>query len=147
MLSGAFSYALVVPQTFAGDKPMSKFDSNAVTWFEIPTTDFERATQFYETVLDVKLRAFPGPEPCNMFPSQDGGVGGCIIHRAQQKPAAEGSLVYLNADGKLDASLKRAEQLGATVLVPRTEIPGGLGYYACLQDSEGNHVGLHSTMF
>jgi hypothetical protein len=126
---------------------MSKFDSNAVTWFEIPTTDFERATQFYETLLDVKLRAFPGPEPCNMFPSDDGGVGGCIVHRAQQKPAADGSLVYLNADGKLDASLKRAEQLGATVLVPRTQIPGGFGYYACLQDSEGNHVGLHSTMF
>jgi predicted enzyme related to lactoylglutathione lyase len=126
---------------------MSKFDSNAVTWFEIPTTDFERATQFYETVLDIKLRAFPGPEPCNMFPSDDGGVGGCIVHRAQQKPAANGSLVYLNADGKLDASLKRAEQLGATVLVPRTQIPGGFGYYACLQDSEGNHVGLHSTMF
>ena len=35
---------------------MSKFDNNAVTWFEIPTTDFERATNFYESVLDVKLR-------------------------------------------------------------------------------------------
>jgi predicted enzyme related to lactoylglutathione lyase len=126
---------------------MSKFDNNAVTWFEIPTTDFERATNFYESVLDVKLRAFPGPEPCNMFPSQDGGVGGCIVHRTHQKPAADGSLVYLNADGKLDASLKRAEKLGVPILVPRTEIPGGFGYYACLQDSEGNHVGLHSTMF
>jgi len=126
---------------------MSKFETNAVTWFEIPTTNFERATQFYEAVLDVKLRAFPGPEPCNMFPIQDGGVGGCIVHRALQKPTADGALVYLNAEGKLDASLKRAEKLGATVLVPRTEIPGGFGYYACLQDSEGNHVGLHSTMF
>lgn len=126
---------------------MSKFDNNAVTWFEIPTTDFERATHFYESMLDVKLRAFPGPEPCNMFPSQDGGVGGCIVHRAHQKPASDGSLVYLNADGKLDASLKRAEKLGVPILVPRTEIPGGMGFYACLQDSEGNHVGLHSTCF
>jgi predicted enzyme related to lactoylglutathione lyase len=125
---------------------MSKFDNNAVTWFEIPTTDFERATNFYETVLDVKLSPFPGPEPCNMFPS-DGGVGGCIVHRPHQKPAADGSLVYLNADGKLDASLKRAEKLGVPILVPRTEIPGGFGYFACLQDSEGNHVGLHSTCF
>jgi predicted enzyme related to lactoylglutathione lyase len=126
---------------------MSKFESNAVTWFEIPTSDFERATHFYEAVLDVKLRAFPGPEPCNMFPIQDGGVGGCLVQRPGQKPAADGSLVYLNAEGKLDASLKRAENLGATVLLPRTEIPGGFGYYAWLQDSEGNHVGLHSTMF
>ncbi len=126
---------------------MSKFENNAVTWFEIPTTDFQRATQCYDAVLDVKLRAFPGPEPCNMFPIQNGGVGGCIIQREHQKPTADGALVYLNAEGKLDASLKRAEKLGATVLVPRTEIPGGFGYYACLQDSEGNHVGLHSTMF
>jgi predicted enzyme related to lactoylglutathione lyase len=126
---------------------MSKFDNNAVTWFEIPTTDFERATNFYESVLDVKLRAFPGPEPCNMFPSQDGGVGGCIVLRPSQKPTPDGALVFLNAEGKLDASLKRAENLGANIFVPRTEIPGGLGYFACLQDSEGNHVGLHSTMF
>jgi len=126
---------------------MSKFDGNAVTWFEIPTTDFERATKFYESVLDTKLRAFPGDEPCNMFPSEDGGVGGCIVYRAHQKPVADGSLVYLNAEGKLDATLKRAEKMVAKVLVPRTAIPGGFGYFACLQDSEGNHVGLHSTQF
>lgn len=126
---------------------MSKFDNNAVTWFEIPTTDFARATSFYEEVLDIKLRAWPGSEPCSLFPAQEGGVTGCIVHRAHQKPTPDGSLVYLNADGKLDASLKRAEKLGVNILVPRTEIPGGFGYFACLQDSEGNHVGLHSTCF
>jgi len=126
---------------------MNKFENNAITWFEIPTTDFERATKFYETMLDAKLRAFPGPEPCNMFPIEQGGVGGCIVQRPNQKPATNGTLVYLNVEGKLDASLKRAEKLGAPILVPRTEIPGGFGYYACVQDSEGNHVGLHSTHF
>ena len=126
---------------------MSKFNENAITWFEIPTTDFERATTFYETLLDTKLEPFPGPEPCNMFPNGESGVGGCIVYRSQQKPAANGSLVYLNVDGKLDATLKRAEKLSVKVLVPRTQIPGGFGYYACVQDSEGNHVGLHSSMF
>ncbi len=82
-----------------------------------------------------------------MFPSGDGGVGGCIAHRAHSKPSADGSVVYINADGKLDASVKRAERLGARVTVPRTAIPGGFGYYACLIDSEGNHVGLHSREF
>jgi len=126
---------------------MSKFKNNALTWFEIPTADFQRATEFYESLLDTKLRAFPGPEPCNMFPSGDDGVGGCIVQRDQHRPSEQGALVYLNAEGKLDATLKRAEKMGVTVLVPRTEIPGGFGYYACFQDSEGNHVGLHSTMF
>ena len=126
---------------------MSKFENNAITWFEIPTTDFERATRFYEAMLDAKLRAHPGPEPCNMFPIEQGGVGGCIIQRPHQKPANDGTLVYLNAEGKLDATLKRAEKLNAKVLVPRTEIPGGSGFYACVVDSEGNHVGLHSREF
>jgi predicted enzyme related to lactoylglutathione lyase len=86
---------------------MSKFDNNAVTWFEIPTSDFNRAVQFYETILDAKLRPFPGPEPTIMFPIESGGVGGCLVYRPAQKPTADGTLVYLNVDGKLDATLKR----------------------------------------
>ena len=66
------------------------------------------------------------------------------MQRAQHKPSTDGTIVFLNADGKLDASLERATKLGATILVPRTEIPGGFGFFACLQDSEGNQVGLHS---
>jgi len=123
---------------------MSKFNSNVVTWFEIPTTDFDRATAFYEGILATKLRPWPGPEPCNMFPVGDGGVGGCLVHRPQQHPAADGTLVYLNVDGQLDEVIARANAQGATVLVPRTEIPGGFGFYACITDSEGNHIGLHS---
>jgi predicted enzyme related to lactoylglutathione lyase len=126
---------------------MSKFQNNSITWFEIPTGDFDRAVQFYETILDTKLRPFPGPEPTSMFPIELGGVGGCLVSRPGQKPAGDGTLVYLNVDGKLDATLKRVDKLGAAVLVPRTEIAPGLGFYACIQDSEGNHVGLHSSMF
>lgn len=126
---------------------MSKFNGNAITWFEIPTADFERATKFYESLLDAKLRAYPGPEPCSLFPSEDGGVGGCIVQRQPQTPSANGTTVYLNVDGKLDATLKRAENLGTKILVPRTEIPGGFGFFACLLDSEGNHIGLHSRQF
>jgi predicted enzyme related to lactoylglutathione lyase len=126
---------------------MSKFEGNAITWFEIPTADFTRATRFYEEVLDVKMQPFPGGEPCNMFPASEGGIAGCIVNRAQSVPGSTGATVYLNVDGKLDASLKRAEKLGTKITVPRTEIPGGFGYFACLVDSEGNHVGLHSRMF
>ena len=124
--------------------PMSKFESNAVTWFEIPTVNIERAASFYATVLDVTLRPWPGAEPCRMFPSGDGGVGGCLVERENQKPAADGSLVYLNVDGKLDQVVGRAQQNGGKLLVPRTAIDGGFGFYAVILDSEGNHVGLHS---
>lgn len=126
---------------------MSKFDHSAITWFSIPVLDLERATRFYEQMLDTALQPMPSGEPGKFFPAQESGVAGCIVQRPQQRPSAEGTTVFLNADGKMDASLKRAEKLGATVTVPRTEIPGGFGYFACLIDSEGNQIGLHTRAF
>ena len=123
---------------------MSKFEGNAVTWFEIPAADIERATQFYETLLAAKMLPFPGDEPCIMFPSGEGAVGGCLVQRLGQKPSDQGTMVFLNVDGRLDDTLGRAHELNAKVLVPKTQVPGGYGFYACLLDSEGNHFGLHS---
>ena len=109
---------------------MSKFEGNAITWFEVPTTNIERAVDFYETLLETRLQEFPGEEPCFMFPAGEAGIAG------RQQWA-------INLVGKLDEVLTRAHTEGA-VLMPRTQIPGGFGFYACIQDSEGNHVGLHS---
>jgi uncharacterized protein len=122
---------------------MSKFEGNAITWFEVPTTNMERAVDFYETLLDTKLREWPGDEPCFMFPAGDTGVAGSLVHRPNHPPSSTGTMVYLNVDGELDEVLTRAHAEGA-VLMPRTQIPGGFGFYACVQDSEGNHIGLHS---
>jgi len=123
---------------------MSKFNGNAITWFEVPTTDIARATSFYESLLAQKLNPYPGPEPCSIFPAAESGVAGCIVQRAQMKPSTDGTMVYLNVDGQLDATLDRAKELNSNILVPRTEIPGGYGFFACITDSEGNHIGLHS---
>ena len=81
---------------------MSKFEGNAVTWFEIPTADIQRATRFYETLLAAEMLPFPGDEPCQMFPVGKNAVGGCLVQRLQQKPGGGGTMVYLNVDGKLD---------------------------------------------
>jgi uncharacterized protein len=123
---------------------MSKFENNALTWFEIPVSDIDRARGFYENLLDSKLIPYPGNEPTFIFPTRDDGVAGSIVSRPQQKPVTDGTLVYLNADGKLNASVERAQAAGSKVLVPRTQVPGGAGFYAVITDSEGNHVGLHS---
>ena len=123
---------------------MSKFNGNAITWFEDPTTDIDRAVGFYETLLGSKLINFPGGEPCFIFPHGDDAVAGSLIYRPHQKPATDGTMVFLNVDGKLDEVLTRAHAIEGTVLLPKTLIPGGYGYYACVRDSEGNHIGLHS---
>ncbi len=123
---------------------MSKFEANAITWFEIPVSDIDRARGFYENVLDSKLIPYPGAEPCFIFPTQQNGVAGCIVQRPEMKPAAQGTMIFLSADGQLNSAVDRAKSAGSKVLVPRTEVPGGFGFFACITDSEGNHVGLHS---
>lgn len=117
---------------------------DAATWFEIPTTDLDRATHFYGQLLATTLKILFFGEPMALFPSAKEGVGGALVHRPQQQPALNGTLVYLNTDGFLDDVLARTEALGGGILVPKTPIPGGSGHFAVIRDTEGNHVGLHA---
>lgn len=118
---------------------------NAVTWFELPVRDMERAQRFYETVLGAKLKAeLFGGRPNAIFPYADG-VGGALVQDAQYKPSAEGAVVYLDATGRLDDCLKRIEAAGGKVLLPRTDI-GEPGFIAMMLDTEGNRVGLHDDV-
>ena len=58
-------------------------------------------------------------------------------------PSPTGSIVYLNVEGMLDATIERAVAQGAEVPLPKMDI-GPNGFIAHIFDSEGNRVGLHS---
>ena len=117
---------------------------DAVNWFEIPTNDLDRATAFYEMLLDVKLRRETFGEPYVLFPSSPAGVGGGLVQRDFQRPSDCGVLVYLNCDSGLDAAIARLQASGQGALVlSKREVPGGFGWIACVRDTEGNHVALH----
>ncbi len=117
---------------------------DAINWFELPVVDLARAQKFYETVLDTKLKTelFNGT-PNAIFPTESG-VGGSLIKDARRTPNANGAVVYLNANGKLDACLARVEKAGGKVLLPKTHI-GEPGHIAMVLDTEGNHVGFHAA--
>ncbi len=120
---------------------------NAINWFEIPVSDIDRAQRFYEAVFVSPLRRESmGPETTlAVFPYEQYGVGGCLFANAGgPKPSVDGAVVYLNAEPSLDAALARAEAAGGRVMLPRTELPEGMGCFAHIADSEGNRVGLHA---
>ncbi len=120
--------------------------TDAINWFEIPVRDLDRAQRFYETVLDRKLaRETMGEERLAIFPAAQGRTQGCInIGPQPVAPSTSGTRVYLDASPSIDAALSRVADAGGKVVVRKTALPSGLGYWAHMSDTEGNIVGLHA---
>jgi len=121
---------------------------NAISWFEIPVLNYERAKKFYTAVLGMTITDFHMPEKnmkYGMFPynAENRGVGGALVEMAEMKPSADGSTVYFNAGDDLSVALAKVEDAGGDVFIPKTDI-GEHGFFAQFMDTEGNRVALHS---
>ena len=60
------------------------------------------------------------------------------------RPCADGTVIYLNCDGRIDQVLARVEKAGGSIVEPKNHIPN-VGWVAQIYDSEGNRVGLHAA--
>lgn len=119
--------------------------ASAITWFEIPSKDLDRATRFYENVLDVKLKHDTlGESKMSLFPADKGQPSGCVIYADGYRPSAESTTVYLNLRDDLTKPLAKVEKLGGKVLQPKTALPEKMGFFAQFLDTEGNRVGFFS---
>jgi uncharacterized protein len=120
---------------------------NVAVWFEIPAAQLARATKFYEALFVTQLKHEKmGPTEMAVFPDdQENATSGCVMQSPGLKPSPDGAVVYLNADPSLDAALARATAAGGKVLLGKTSLPPGMGYFAHIADTEGNRVGLHAA--
>jgi len=122
---------------------------NAISWFEIPTTDIDRATAFYETIFEIKLNPLDTPNlKMRMFPLEDwSGIGGSLnFAEGFYKPSAtDGPLIYLNGNPDVQIYLDRIPDAGGTIIIPKTQISPEYGYMAVFLDTEGNRIALHSV--
>lgn len=124
---------------------------NAITWFamiwvEDPAADTARASRFYDAVLGKPLeKQSVGSHELMEFPYQRPSVGGCLISNTPLQAGAAGPVIYLSVDDTFDKALTRVTPAGGTVVLGRTELPGNIGCYAHIIDTEGNRVGLHAA--
>ncbi len=122
---------------------------HAISWFEIPVSDIERATTFYETILDIELASLDMGDEFKMatFPGDMESVSGALVFNdSWYKPSStHGPLVYLNANPDLQTVLDRIEQAGGTITIPKRQISPEHGHMAVFEDSEGNRIALHSN--
>ena len=129
--------------------------NNVITWFDVPTADFNRAIKFYSAILgeEVKVMEHMG-QKLGFFPMEGAGIGGDIVppldpasaitlNGIGHKVSDGGTRIYLNCEGHLQEVLGRVEASGGKILAPRFAI-GESGFIAIIKDSEGNTIGLHS---
>ncbi len=124
---------------------MDTFKS-AINWFEIPVTDFDRAVRFYSDIyaFDMPTNDMGHLKMGFLQHEQGNGIGGSIVCGDGYIPAKDGAKVYLNGGKDLQTVLARVEAAGGTVVMKKTLISTEIGYFAIIDDTEGNRVHLHS---
>ena len=120
---------------------------NSVNWVEIPVLNFESAKEFYSRIFDYEMyEEFMAGLRMGFLPMdrESQGVGGAIVQGNDYIPSKFGSKIFLNGGENLQSVLDRVIESGGDIIKQKTKISDEIGYFACFEDTEGNHVYLHS---
>jgi predicted enzyme related to lactoylglutathione lyase len=106
---------------------------NPFVHVELQTNDVVRAKQFYGALLDWKLEELPPDGEYTLIQVGEGVGGGMMQNPVPGCPSHW--LAYISV-ADLAATTRRAQELGATLLRDRTEVPG-FGWFSVLKDPTG----------
>ena len=112
-----------------------------VVHIEIPAAETQSASRFYENLFGWKMQHVPEFD-YTMW--EDGsGYGGGFNKVAEHTPVGQ-VLVYIDSDD-IEADLKKIEELGGSIVTPKTDIPG-TGWFGVFKDPTGNTLALYTSM-
>ena len=108
-----------------------------ISWHELMTGDVEGAKKFYAELLGWGFEEFPMEEGGSYWMAKVGEeeVGGIMGTPPDAAGVPPHWGLYITVDD-VDATVKKAEKIGAKVLVPPMDIPK-VGRFAVLQDPQG----------
>jgi uncharacterized protein len=124
--------------------------ADTLCWTDIPVTNLDRASKFYSAVLGKEVRRLSeGRMEYGLLPHEEQNASGCLVVRSDSggvdnRPSANGPLIYLSVEGRLDEAVEAARKNGGKVLRARQKI-GEHGFRAVIIDSEGNRIALHAS--
>ncbi len=133
-----------------------------ITWFEIPTKDFDRAHTFYRNVFNKQMDIFEFSGIRHGVFKLEGQLTGAIVESKNKDSDQYGPVIFFNANPDMSEIIDLVKENGGKVLQPKTlitntrsadgmaEIPknlidGNIGYFSYFEDSEGNKMGLYSN--
>ena len=123
--------------------------ADTLCWTDIPVTNLDRAIKFYSAVLGKAVQKLSeGRMEYGLLGHEEQTASGCLCLRGDSggvdnRPSANGPLIYLSVEGRLDEAVEAARKNGGKVLRARQQI-GEHGFRAVIIDSEGNRIALHS---
>lgn len=116
---------------------------HTITHIEIPAPDLEKAISFYSSVFNWEIDRQPG-NTYAFFRITGTATGGGLD--ANLQPANEKSGVQVTIDVEdIGKKLKEIEEKGGRIILDKTGLPGGHGYYACFLDPNKNVIQLHAA--
>ena len=110
-----------------------------VIHFEIPASDPERASAFYQKMFGWKIEKWPGPTEywlVNTGAEGTPGINGGLMKNTNVKTTTNTVGVE-----SVDKAIAAATKAGGKLVMPKTPIPG-VGYFAYCEDTEGNLFGV-----
>ena len=108
-----------------------------VVHFDMSADNPEDLIKFYESVFGWKFNKWEGSMEYWMIQTGDGpGIDGGMSKRNPQTQDINTIDVP-----NLDEYMKKVEENGANIIVPKMAIPG-IGWYAVFKDAEGNTFGM-----
>ncbi len=104
-------------------------------WYELISPDVEKGAAFYAGVLNWEVSSPQGGLDRDYRIASTGGTGVAGLMQAEGATAPRHWFVYFGA-ADVDETARRAQEAGAAIHVPPTDIPG-VGRFAFLADPEG----------
>ncbi len=116
-------------------------EPNSVAWAELLTNDADRAATFYDQALGLTPEVAPvaGGQPYTMLRAGGQDVDGVMTMTPEMGQHPPSWMIYFEVEDAAQC-VERAQQLGATVLQPPTDIPSGR--FAMLRDPQGAVFGV-----
>jgi predicted enzyme related to lactoylglutathione lyase len=114
-------------------------DESYICHIIIPSKNHQKSKRFYEKAFDWKVEPQPGTTSLDVLPTSGKGI-------SAELNLEESTIVPSIYTVNIEATLKRIEKLGGTILKNKTPIgkQGEHGYFALFKDPNGNKMCLYS---
>ena len=113
---------------------MSRESLNTINYFELPSDETNQLKEFYTSLFNWKFKE--GKDTPDYWYTENAGMKGAILKRRSDR---QNATFFIEVDS-IDECISKAKRTEANVIVDKSEISEG--FYALLEDPQGNVIGI-----